>query len=425
MSIFSKSKASEPILDLTVNNPSVSKLVTTETRVSEVSELAQARKVVDDFNHELKESASRQNAALKRVSSLHNLISKMELDLKTLRRLEVENKSLNRGVTDLESKLAQKSSWASELDSKYTDLDRRHTETREALDLARASLAASKDETTEQEAKIVEQDRLLRNLTARAESTEDQNSHIQQTVDKLRDALDMQSSELAQRNRENIELANNLDELTKKYENKSKHGDATLVELKNLRLDFNELKTRHVELNGQLENTQYDLRTQKNVFDETIKRREEENLSLKTRIDQLDTQVRIKENMASHLDQEFITLRNELINERDRCTALEQRLQKKSEELDRSGSALVKSKIEYEELNGKFAATLEDFETMRRINQRQREKLERYASIGGVAVGQAMLNMDVHTIDKDAPISIPEDSENVTVLKTANKKKKK
>ncbi len=399
-----------------------SHLVLEETKIVDkktfdTDPLAVARQSVHDFNRELKESASRQQAALNRVDSLNKLISNMELDLKNLRRLEEENKDLNRTVLETESKLAQKSSWASELDSKYTDLERRHSDMRENLETAKAKLAAARDQELTLESRIGEQEQSIRTLTNRSETAEDQQLHTQQSLDKLREALDGQSAELAQRNREGIELKNNLDELGTKFDRKSKQADATIVELKNLRLDYNELKTRHVELNGTLENTKYDLRTQKNVFDETVKRREEENLALKTRIDQLETQVRIKENMSTHLDQEFITLRNELLNERDRCSSLETRLRTKSEEVDRSGGALAKAKIEYEELNAKFAATIEDFETMRKINQMQREKLERYASLGGVTVGQAVLNMDINPIDRDAPVYIPEDSENVMRLK--------
>lgn len=416
MGIFNKTKAEEPV---STTSPLTGAKLSEKTEVKpvkEVDELGHIRRCIEDFTHELQESTSRQQAAAKRVSTLNGLVSKMELDIKQLRRLELENRGLSRNVIELESKLAQKSSWASELDSKLNELDRRHAETREQLELARANLAAGHDHASKLDAKLVDQDRTIRSLSVRSETSEDKLTHAEHTVDKLRDSLEDVTSELAQRTRESVELQNSLEELGTKYDRKSKQSDASLVELKNIRLDFNEMKAKHVEITGALENTKYDLRTQKTVFDDTIKRREEENLSLKTRIEQLETQVRIKENMAAHLDQEFITLRNELANERDRTETLEKRLSQKSDEVERSGAALVKSKIEYEELNAKFAATLEDFETMRRINQLQREKLERYASIGGVSGGQVMLNMDVRPVEEDPTLTIPEDAENVTVL---------
>ncbi len=426
MGIFNKNKGQSetPMKVDPVKGPAADPTLALDVP-EEIDELAQIKKCVEDFSAQLQESHLRQQAASKRASSLTGLISKMELDIKQLRRLELENRSLSRNVLDLESKLAQKASWASELDSKLNDLERRHAETRERLEVSRAALSAGQDNAVAQDSKIVEQDRIIRGLKARSETSEDKNMHAEHTIEKLRATLEAQSTDLAKRTRESVELKSSLEELTTKYERKSKQSDATLVELKNLRLDFNEMKAKHVEIMGNWENTKYDLRTQKTAFDDTIKRREEENLALKTRIDQLETQVRIKENMASHLDQEFITLRSELANERERTETLEARLHQKSDEVERTNSSLVKSKIEFEDLNAKFAATLEDFETMRRINQLQREKLERYASIGGVSGGQVMLNMDVHPVEDEATLATAETTENVTVLKTATKPRKK
>ena len=52
---------------------------------------------------------------------------------------------------------------------------------------------------------------------------------------------------------------------------------------------------------------------------------------------------------------------------------------------------MARSKVEFETLNAKFTAAMEDIDTLRKINQVQKQKLERYAAIGGVAVGQSMI----------------------------------
>jgi chromosome segregation ATPase len=420
MGIFGKSK-SESELELTNNIASSQNAskgnVTDITAVHENAEIKRARAAFEAMAEELAVSQSKQESAQSRMSTLRDVIGKMELDLNSLRRVEHENRLLKNSERDFQTKLAQKTSWARELDSKLSDLERRHGETLETLKAAQADLATSRDRESDQESQIVDKDKLIRTLTARAESGDDRIRHANQSAEKLRDAMDEISSQLAQRNREVVELTNALEALESKYETKTKTFDASSVELKNLRLDYDELKNKHIETSGRLESFQYDMRTQKGIFDDSIKRREEENLALKTRIDQLETQVRIKENMSSHLDQEFISLRNELLSERDRATSLEQRLMQKSEEIERTSSALAKSKIEFQELNSKFAATLEDFETMRRINQSQREKLERYASIGGVTSGQIMVPDHTQDLDGDASVS-----DKVTVLKPKNKK---
>jgi len=59
-------------------------------------------------------------------------------------------------------------------------------------------------------------------------------------------------------------------------------------------------------------------------------------------------------------------------------------------ELHRNSDALLKAKSDFETLNAKFAQSLDDIETLRKINQAQQQKLERYASIGGVSAGQVL-----------------------------------
>ncbi|NNE58860.1 MAG: hypothetical protein HKN36_12200 [Hellea sp.] len=382
------------------------------TTIPDVDDMEYARTAMEHFAADLRDSAAKQHSAIKRISILNSALSKMELDLKALRRVQADNRILGKSIAEIESKFAQKSSWSHELENKLADLERRHAETRSHLEQAKASLAAARD----QEANIVAQnashERTIRALTAKFQTAEDKLSHNENTIDKMQDRLDGQTAELAQRERQIVELRNTLDEINEKYNQKTALSDQATVELKNLRADYGDLKARFVEQSGQIENLKYELQTQKNVSDDTVKRRDEENLALKTRIDQLDTQIRIKENMATHLDQEFISLRNALVNERDRAESLEDRLRQKSEEYERSAKAVSKSKIEFESLNTKFAQTLEDFEILRKMNQQMRDKLEKYALITGVSAGQSILQTEVFTKDKAV-----DDSENVTRLK--------
>jgi len=417
MGLFNKGKKSEREYDLMAGLKATERNTSSlQTKISQdlpdTDDLAFARASMEEFAADLRDSAARQQSAIKRISTLNSAISKMELDLKALRRVQADNRNLGKTVSELESKLTQKTSWANELDAKLNDLERRHSETRSHLEEAKASLAASRDQETTFQAQHASNERTIRALTAKFQTAEDKIGHNDNTIGKMQDRLDSQTAELAQRERQLVELRNTLDELTEKYSHKSATSDQSTVELKNLRADHADLKGKHVELTGQLENVRYDLQTQRNVAEDTIKRRDEENLALKTRIDQLDTQIRIKENMATHLDQEFISLRNALVNERDRAEALDDRLRLKSEEFDRSAKALSKSKVEFEKLNGKFATTLEDFENLRKINQHMREKLEKYAAITGINSGQSLVNSELFSKDK-----VVDQSENVTRLK--------
>jgi len=188
-----------------------------------------------------------------------------------------------------------------------------------------------------------------------------------------------------------MELQKSVEELSVRLERKTKENDTSTVELKNLRLDFNDIKAKFFEASGALENAKYDIKTQKNVFEDTLTRRDDETLALKSRIEQLNTQLRIKDNMSAHFDEEIITLRNQLENERERNDRNEQRFRGKADEVERNARSLARSKVEFENLNAKFSAAMEDIDTLRKINQVQKQKLERYAAIGGVSIGQSMI----------------------------------
>ena len=423
MGLFGKNKSSDSDYDILANlkSDSLSDSIIPEIRspapavLPDVDDLEYARTAVEQFATELNESAAKQQSAIKRISTLNSVISKMELDIRALRRVQAENRGLTKTVAELDSKLSQKTSWSNELDSKLSDLEKRHAEARNQLEDAKAGLAASRDQESAYQAQNANHERTIRALTAKFQTAEDRLNHNDNTMDKMQGRLDSQIAELAQRERHIVELRNTLDEINEKYTQRSAYSDNVTVEMKNLRVDFADLKSKHVEVTGQLENVKYDLQTQRNVSDDTVKRRDEENMALKTRIDQLDTQIRIKENMATHLDQEFISLRNALVNERDRAESLEDRLRQKSEEYERSAKAVAKSKSAFEQINGKFSTTLEDYENLRNINEQMRQKLEKYASITGISSGQSLVNSEVYVTDKAV-----DGSKNVTRLKKSS-----
>ena len=429
MGLFNKPKSEHPT---PMERPTVGETVRVEDKIEEriappvmpeVNELSQARRALDDFSADLQESAARQQNAIQRISILNDTVARLELELKAFRRLQSENKQLTRNFIDLENKLNQKSSWASELDSKLAELDRRYSETREQLEAAQADLAVSRDHEVTLENRRSELEREVKDLSAKMQSSDGKISQTEQMMERLQERLDAKGAELSGRERQLIELQNSLEEVKERFDVKARHSDAATVELKNLRTEHNELKSRHVEMSGQFDTLKFDHQSQKNVYDDTLKRRDQEAMALKTRIDQLETQIRIKENMATHLDQEFISLRNALVNERDRADVLEQRLRNKTEEMDRTATALSKSKIEFEDLNGKFTATLDDYETLRKMNQLQREKLERYASIGNNGIdGPSILGSDLHSFDAQP---VPEESDKVAVLSAAKKSRPK
>ena len=350
-----------------------------------------ARESLDFLTGEFKANADQQQLAAKRMASLNKTIAKMEVGLRHVSRLETENSSLSTQLDSFKNKLEQKSNWASEQESKLVSLERQHNEMKQQYEIAKTEIAQRKDREVAEHEKLIKQGRDIESLSSQLNQKDEILSTTQLANQNFQDEIAQQAAELSAQSHRVIELQKSVEELGARLERKTKESDTSTVELKNLRLDFNDIKSKFFETSGALENAKYDIKTQKNIYEDTLKRRDDETLALKSRIEQLTTQVRIKDNMSSHFDEEVITLRNQLENERERNDRNEQRFRGKADEVERNARALARSKVEFENLNAKFTAAMEDIDTLRKINQVQKQKLERYAAIGGVSIGQSMI----------------------------------
>ena len=350
-----------------------------------------ARQSVDFMVGELKSTANQHTLAAKRMAKLNKTIAKMEAGLRHVSRLENDNAGLRDSLKVVQKKLDQKTSWALEQESKLSTLERQHGEMRKKFETSKADIAQRKDREVGEREKLVKQGRDIESLSAKLNQKDERLSSLAVTNQNLQDEIAQTSAELSSQNHRVTELQKSVEELSARLDTKTKDSDSATVELKNMRIDLNEMKTKYFEATSALENAQYNINTQKNLNEETLKRRDDENLALKSRIDQLNTQLRIKDNMSTHFDEEIVTLRNQLETERERNDRNELRFRGKTDEVERNARSMARSKVEFETLNAKFTAAMEDIDTLRKINQVQKQKLERYAAIGGVAVGQSMI----------------------------------
>ena len=358
-------------------------------------DIRSARASVDSIVGELKSTADQHSLAAKRMAGLNKTIAKMEAGLRHVERLETDNAELRSSLQNVQKKLEQKTSWALEQESKLVTIERQHNDLREKFEEAKADIAQRKDREVGDREKLMAQGREIEGLSGQINQKDERLSALELSNHNLQDEITQTSGELSTQNHRVMELQKSNEEQAARLDSKTKEADGAAVELKNLRLDFNEVKAKYFEASGALENAKYDLKTQKNVNDDTLKRRDDEALALKSRIEQLNTQLRIKENMSTHFDEEIVTLRNTLETERERNERNEQRFRGKADEVERSVRAIARAKVEYEDLNAKFTAAMEDIDTLRKINQVQKQKLERYAAIGGVSIGQSMIASDI------------------------------
>ena len=392
MNIFKREKSSSELAGGVVPIYAPSTALTGKMASSD--DINQARESVEFIVGELKASADQQQMSAKRMVALNKTIAKMESGLRHVTRLEAHNLRLGNDLQGVKKKLEQKTNWASEQENKLVNLERQHNDMRQKLENAKADIAQRTDREVGDREKLIKQSRDIETLSGHLGQKDERISTLEMNNQNLQDETAQQAGSLSSQNHRVMELQKSTEELSARLDTKTKASDVSTVELKNLRLDFNEMKAKFFEASGGLENAKYDLKTQKNVYEDTLKRRDDKTLALKSRIEQLNTQVRIKDNMSKHFDEEIVTLRNGLETERERNDRNETRFRGKADEVERNARALARGKVEYENLNAKFGAAIEDLDTLRKINMVQKQKLERYAAIGGVTVGQSMIASD-------------------------------
>ena len=261
-------------------------------------DIRSARASVDSIVGELKSTADQHSLAAKRMAGLNKTIAKMEAGLRHVERLETDNAELRSSLQNVQKKLEQKTSWALEQESKLVTIERQHNDLREKFEEAKADIAQRKDREVGDREKLMAQGREIEGLSGQINQKDERLSALELSNHNLQDEITQTSGELSTQNHRVMELQKSNEEQAARLDSKTKEADGAAVELKNLRLDFNEVKAKYFEASGALENAKYDLKTQKNVNDDTLKRRDDEALALKSRIEQLNTQLRIKENMS-------------------------------------------------------------------------------------------------------------------------------
>ena len=331
---------------------------------------------------ELKLSSEQQAKAALHISTLSKSLERMEAGLRQVGRLEAETARLSAELKQTQTTLAQKTTWASESETKLHNLERSHTDLQRNLEAAKAEIARRGDLEIAAREKLFKQSREIETLTSQLGQKTERLSAMSASHQSLQDDLSSQGGEFSAVKNSVLSLQKNVEELSSQLEMKTQEQDAATLEAKNLRQDLSHMKTRYFEANSALDNAKYNTTSQKKVFEETLKRRDNENLALERRIEQLNTQLRVKENMASHFDEEIASLRNTLKSERERHERDAERFQKKTKEVERNARALSRSKAEFEKMSKQYIEATDALEKMQKINAAQARKLERYAALG-------------------------------------------
>ncbi len=337
--------------------------------------------VVQAITAALKSGAEQQDIAAKRLNALTKSMTKMDANVRHATRLQAETERLTAESTKLRADLDKNRAWTQEQTAKLSTVQKERDSLRTQLENSKSEISAR----AEREAGMRESEIKLRRegeaLKKELNKRTTQLDELVVTQQRVQDDLAQADGLLATQSHKMRELQNAVEEFSVRLDEKTKHADASLSALRDLRLDHHAAKEQLVASNSRLQSAEYEQTSQKNLFEDSLKRRADEILALKTQIEQLSTQLRIKDTMDSHYDEETAGLRQALETERERNSVNEQRLRNQAETEARQSRALSQAKSEFEALNAKFVDAMKDLDTFRQINRVQSQKLENYAQL--------------------------------------------
>ena len=306
----------------------------------------------------------------------------MDASIRHAARLEIETERLTRELAQASAERDKKRAWAQEQSAKLANVQQDRDALRQQIETAKIEIAQLKEVTAKGSDIDARQRREIDQLTRELGGRTSRLEELVLLQQRLQDDLTTANTGLSAQTHKVRELQNAVEELTARLDDKTQSSDAALAALRDLRLEYHAAKEELVATTSRLQSLEYEQSSQTNMHSDTLKRRADEILALKTQIEQLTSQLRIKDTMGAHFDEEVGGLRQSLETERERNSVNEQRLRHQAETESRQSRAVETAKREYDALNAKFVDAMKDLDALRQVNRVQAQKLERYAEVG-------------------------------------------
>lgn len=358
---------------------------------AEAEKIQTARSSLEAMSTAFRSANEQQQMAMRHMSTLDKTLSDMDAGLRRLVRIEGENVALRDRCEDIDRQLAQKTSLADEQENRLLSLERQYKDLQKDYSSSKAEIAVYMDRESESRVRNTNSLGEIETFKRRVTQSDDQIASLELRNKTLQDELAARRIALSEQKRDTFELQKKVENLTVKLDSRGKDRDNVYIELKELRANYADVNSKFLETSNLLDAVRYDMEAQKNIQDETVRRREADLFALRSQIDQYDTEVRIKNIAAADAEREIRVLQQSLDTAQARADESDARLRAQTMEFGRNTDALMKTNSEFEVLNAKFSAALQDIESLRRVNAAQQEKLERYAAISGSLPTRASL----------------------------------
>lgn len=340
-----------------------------------------AKDYVSTMTQVIQSTSEQQYMAMQKVTHLSKSLEKMESKLARLGRVEAENAELSGKAARLASELSEQTSQALELDAQLSVVRRQLKLAQDELVKLRSDMSERQDRDAKSEARLAAQKEEISELSAKVSGLEQRQSDMTTLNRTLEEDLAKARGEVSLYKRSASEFTQKLEELERSEKQTRQSYDTTLVELNALKIRYAEVNENHIDMQARLETAKFEARSVQNQHADSLRRREEENLSLKNRISHLEGQLRIKDSAKIQAEREITEVQHSLRLAVMRADQAEKLSREVSREAEASASNVISSQSDYDALNAKFIAALDDIATLKKLTEIQKSKLMKYAAV--------------------------------------------
>ncbi|MBL4726063.1 MAG: hypothetical protein JKY83_05205 [Rhizobiaceae bacterium] len=293
-----------------------------------------------------------------------------EVDLDIVYRLRTSNEALTQDVGHFKKQADQLQSHLETEKAKFVAANNRYAEIRSALEKARENIVVQIEQDTNNRKEIAQ-------LGAVAVQRETELSRLKRSLEKLeieydasRDQNQRYAVDMDVKINRSMELEKKLEETSNEFELEQMSNEKLVSENRSMYQSMEGLQTENVELRSRLKDSEYEALEVDKRASEKSRITDDELYSAQARVESLQSQLRVKSQVAENLQEQTKTALAEAEVSKEGSRDLHGRLVEAMRQRDQDREQVTNLNEEIEELNKRFEKTLGEMEQSRKENLR-------------------------------------------------------
>ncbi len=353
------------------------------------SNLSNIRTDLAQLNDDMSSGEQFYAQSLKRINNLISYAYETEANLSALELLEPENARLKEELDDASKRANDEALRAESFKAKAETYETRYVDARQSLENAQLSLTKLETERDTLERKLSDTEVEIAGLTNSNRTIRNELDIDRQSHEKLSAKNLSLSSELS------VALSEKL-ELEKRYLDGAGRLEGLAAEKIELERMLAQTRSLHrateehnVSLKAEMEQVLADVKVFKQKFDSSSQNHTTELNSLRAKLADLQTEIRIKEDVVEHSRQETTELRAQYEASNRGRKNLMSHIEDQKKTLEALHNSEQRAKETAESSNSKIITLQAEIDQLRRVNSAQSEKLKKYMAITATPVSAA------------------------------------